>query len=258
MVETNGTGETVEGPYAQTLGRGIEVLELLAARPRSARAVGDALGLNRSTAYRLVQTLLAHGLIQRDGLDDKVYRLTPRLWELGVGTLAPSEIRMAAGREVRALADKYGESVHLAIYHDREAVYIDKADGWQPIGSYTRLGGRAPAYCVATGKALLAYQTSDEVQNVIEAGLEPHTPTTVSQGERLMEALTEIRSQGFAVNRGEWRSDVSGMAVPLFDANMLPVAALGFSGPTERTLARQDELLPALQEAALRIAGHPS
>lgn len=251
----NAAAEQGEGPYAQTLGRGIEVLELLARGPRTSRAVGEALGLNRSTAYRLVQTLVVHGLVQREGYGEATYRLTPRLWELGVSAIGPSEIRTAAGREVRELADKYGETVHLAIYHQFEVVYIDKADSWQPIGSYTRLGGRSPAYCVATGKALLAHQTQQEVERLIEAGLERATPQTLTDPGDLKRELQVVREQGCAVNRGEWRSDVAGLAVPLFDAAGEPLAAVGFSGPIDRVLDRLDELRTALMDAAIRIGG---
>ncbi len=249
--------ETPDSPYAQTLGRGIEMLILLADGPRSSRDLGEQLGLNRSTSYRLVQTLVHHGLVQRSS-DGATYALTPRLWELGVRAIGPSEIRVAAGRAVRELCEKYGETVHLAIYDQGEVVYIDKADAWQPIGSYTRLGGRAPSYCVATGKALLAHQPEREIERCLEIGLERFTSHTLTDPDELRLALARIRRDGHAINHGEWRQDVAGLAVPLFDAVGTPVAALGFSGPAARLLERSVELLEALRHAVREISGSPS
>ena len=129
--------ETPDSPYAQTLGRGIEMLILLADGPT--RDLGEQLGLNRSTSYRLVQTLVHHGLVQRSS-DGATYALTPRLWEDGAfRAIGPSEIRVAAGRAVRELCEKYGETVHLAIYDQGEVVYIDKAAPGSPSAA-TALG----------------------------------------------------------------------------------------------------------------------
>lgn len=241
-------------PYAQTLGRGIEMLFLLAGGPLSSRSIGESLGLNRSTSYRLVQTLAAHGLVERDHSDPALYRLTPRLWEIGVRAIGPNEIRASAGKAVRMLSEKYGETVHLAIYHHGEVVYIDKADAWQPIGSYTRLGGRAPAYCVATGKALLAHQPAEEIRRCLDAGLQRFTPHTLTDPAEFYDTLDKIRRDGHAFNHGEWRQDVGGLAVPLFDATGDPVAALGFSGPAPRIQERSAELLRTLHETANQIS----
>jgi len=250
-------GETPDPPYAQTLGRGIEMLKLLADGPRSSRDLGEQLSLNRSTSYRLAQTLVSHGLVQRSS-DGATYALTTRLWELGVRAIGPSEIRLAAGRAVRELCEKYGETVHLSVYDQGEVVYIDKADAWQPIGSYTRLGSRAPAYCVATGKALLAYQPEREIERCLAMGLKRFTPHTLTDPDELRRALTRIRRDGHAINQGEWRQDVAGLAVPLFDAVGSPVAALGFSGPAARLLERSVELLETLRDTARELSGSPS
>lgn len=254
-----GPGIATEDPlYLQTLGRGLDVLTHLSGGPLTLREIGDRLGVNRSSAYRLVQTLVIHGMVAKDSGGHGAIRLTPRLWELGVRVVGPAEIRSAAGREVRALSEKYGETVHLATYHRGDVVYIDKADGWHPIGSYTQLGGRAPAYCVATGKTLLAHQPASEIERILAGHLEGFTPLTVTSPEELQRELDEVKKQGFALNRGEWRLGVAGVAVPLPDLTGATVAALGFSGPVDRITERRDELLEALQQAATAISGSAS
>lgn len=240
-------------PYSSTLGKGLDVLEFLSSGPCGSQTIADSLDLNRSTAYRLVQTLVAHGLVQRhdDGIS---YALTSRLWELGAKALGPQEIRAAASRAVTELSRSEGETVHLAIYDSGEVVYIDKADSWQPIGSYTQLGGRAPAYAVATGKALLAHQGRAEIESVMDGELVEFTPHTFSKKIELEQELVRIRENGFAVNEGEWREDVGGIAVAIFDATRRPVAALGFSGPVDRLFSRQDSLLRLLQQKVSQIS----
>src|SRR5699024_1603558 len=129
---------TAKSRYAATLGRAIEVLFLAAARgPLSTRELGEVFGWNRRTPYRLVPTLAYYRLVRRNS-DTNTYSLAPRLWELGVSAFGPSEVRISAGRVIRDLANQYGETVHLGVYDFGEVIYIDKADGWHPIGSYTK------------------------------------------------------------------------------------------------------------------------
>jgi IclR family KDG regulon transcriptional repressor len=229
-----------------TLANGLRVLETLAGRPRPMRELATTCGLSRQTTYRVVTTLIGEGWVDRVG---EVYRASPRMWSLAAQSFSLTDLRDTHGPVVRRLADEHGESVHLAVYDRGSVVYIDKADGSHPVGSYTTLGGRAPAYCVATGKLLLAHAAPTTVEQVLAAGLEKHSPLTIDQPDALRVELEQIRADGFAVNRGEWRLGVGGVAVPILSPFNDVVAALGFSGPSERILGRLERLVHALREA---------
>jgi DNA-binding IclR family transcriptional regulator len=172
------------------------------------------------------------------------------MWSLAAQSFDQSDLRDSYAGAVRRLAHEYGESVHLAVYDRGSVVYIDKADGSNPVGSYTTLGGRAPAYCVATGKLLLAFADAGAREAVLTGGLTAHTPLTHSTPEALRIELDQVRRVGFAVNRGEWRLGVAGVAVPIRSPLHDVVAGLGFSGPSDRILDRVPELVAALEQAA--------
>lgn len=229
-----------------TLANGLRVLEHLVQRPMSMRELAGAVSLPRQTTYRIVATLISEGWVDRDG---ETYRASPRMWALAAESFSLTDLRDALAGTVRRLADEYGESVHLAVYDRGSVVYIDKAEGSHPVGSYTTLGGRAPAYCVATGKLLLAHADATTVEQLIAQGLEQHSPLTLTQPGTLRLELERVRADGYAVNRGEWRLGVGGVAVPVLSPFNEVVAALGFSGPSDRILARLDELVLALREA---------
>jgi IclR family transcriptional regulator, KDG regulon repressor len=229
-----------------TLANGLRVLEHLVQRPMSMRELAAAVALPRQTTYRIVATLISEGWVDRDG---ETYRASPRMWSLAAESFSLTDLRDVLAGTVRRLADEHGESVHLAVYDRGSVVYIDKADGSHPVGSYTTLGGRAPAYCVATGKLLLAHADATTVEQLIAQGLEQHSPLTLTQPDALRLELERVRADGYAVNRGEWRLGVGGVAVPVLSPFNEVVAALGFSGPSDRILARLDELVLALREA---------
>lgn len=236
-------------PELSTLARGLQVLESLAKRPASVNEVADECGLARQTAYRLVSTLVSAGWVDRVGSQ---YRASPRVWALTSASFSFSDLQLDMSQPLRDLAREYGESVHLAIYDRGDSVYIDKADGSRPVGSYTTLGGRAPAWCVATGKVLLANRSPAEREKLMEQGLERFTDATITDPHALERELAEVAANGHAVNRGEWRAEVGGLAVPLHSPSGAVVAALGFSGPVGRILESRDSLLAALVETGAR------
>jgi IclR family KDG regulon transcriptional repressor len=234
-----------------TLANGLRVVEILIGRWATMREIAAQCGLPRQTAYRIVSTLIAEGWVDRDG--DR-YRAGPRLWSLAAQSFSFDDLRANHSSTVRGLAETFGETVHLAVYDRGSAVYIDKADGSNPVHSYTMLGGRAPAYCVATGKVLLSHAEPAAREAVLSGPLEQHTPLTLTDRAELRHELDRIRVEGHAVNRGEWRAEVGGLAIPIYSPFNEVVAAIGFSGPNERILPRVDELLLALRERT----GHDS
>lgn len=246
--------------YLKTVGKGVLVLEMLGAQgPLSLQDLARRMELNRSTAYRLVNTFVAHGLVRRDPTTDK-YRLGPKMWTLGLEAVDLNAFQGTLGALVQTLAHDYGESVHLAIYDAGDVVYIDKADGWQPITSYSRRGGRAPAYCVATGKSLLAELPDVVVEELIASGLTRHTPMTITDPAELRRELALSKARGYAANRGEWRAAVGGVATAVREPVTGELYSIGFSGPIDRIQSKQAELTSVLikscGELSDNLSGH--
>ena len=229
-----------------TLEHGLNVVEHLAAGPLTARELADRMALPRQSAYRLLVTLARKGWVQLDPSTSQ-YRLTTILWSIAVSSFERTDLVDRWRPVVRALAAD-GETVHLAVYESGEVIYIDKADGPQPVRAYSQLGGRAPAHCVATGKVLLANVDRRERDRVLAAPLQRFTASTIVAPDALERHLAEVRERGYAVNLGEWRGDVGGIAVPIRD-RVGVVAALGFSAPLERLRQRRDDLLRLLVDA---------
>jgi DNA-binding IclR family transcriptional regulator len=202
--------------------------------------------LSKSTAFRLLGVLERNGVIERVGSD---YRLGQKLHELGARVYAPDHDRL---REVLTpfLIDLYElthETVHLAVLHGGDVVYLNKLYGHRPVRSPSRIGGRAPAYCTGVGKALLAYH-HDAAERVLASQLKPLTPRTLSQTEALRSALATIRSEGIAFDDEEAFVGLSCVAVPVLGPSGRPVAALSVAGATGRLDTRSQA--PALRRVS--------
>lgn len=217
-----------------TLLKGLKMLQALASseRPRGVTDLAQELGLTKSNSHRLLKTLVASGFVQTNPETGK-YAATLKIWELGSLILARVDVKSVAGAYLQELADNTGETVHLSLLVENVVVYIDKIDSLQPVRAYSQIGKSAPAYCVATGKALLAFQSEDVVARVCKS-LEQFTSRTLNNPDELRRELARVRQLGYAINRGEWREDVCGVGAPIRDSSRQVVAAVGISGPASR------------------------
>ncbi|MEP7058230.1 MAG: IclR family transcriptional regulator [Caldimonas sp.] len=219
-----------------TLAKGLSVLEWMARQPGECRVtdVARELGLARSNAHRTLQTLVECGWAAQNAATS-AYRPSLRLFELGALLGVDADVTVLARPHLAVLAAASGETIHLARLDGAEIVYLDKFDSPLPVAAYSRIGGRAPACCVASGKALLAAARPTLAQLRERFGtLKAHTPNSITDYATLHAELERTAARGYAENREEWRLGVCGLGAPIFDARGEPVAAVGLSAPSIR------------------------
>jgi DNA-binding IclR family transcriptional regulator len=210
--------------------------------------------LPASTAYRLVDELDGHGLVERDG--DGGLTLGLRLLELArriEDGLAGSLLEPARG-VMRALAQEHGETVLLTAPAGRFAIGLDAVEPPRPVRLSFGRWRVAPMHLGASGKVLLAFLPARAAERVL-AGMD-HGLTASGQPvdvERLRRELAEAREQGVVVTHGELDRGVSGVAAPLLAPRGRPVAGLTLAGPTERIGTETERLSGAVREAARAI-----
>jgi DNA-binding IclR family transcriptional regulator len=159
-------------------------------------------------------------------------------------------VAMAAPR-IRRLCEETRESVQLAVFDAGFAVYVDKVDSPQPLKAITTIGSRVPATVTSTGKALLAWLPPIALDQAM-AHLKRYTPLTIMKRRDVEVDLDETRARGYAVNRGEFRENVAGIAVPIRDRHGAVVAAVGVWGADKNILGAQRENLARMAVTAAR------
>lgn len=217
-----------------TVVKGLHMLEALvwAEKPSSLTELAGICGLSKSNAHRLLRTLEDCHYVRQDPVS-KAYEPTLRVWELGVRALRRVDLRTIAADHLRRLAEVTGESVHLSILDDHEVLYIDKVESTHAVRAYIGIGDRAPAYCTATGKAMLAFTPSHTVEEATRT-MKRFTPLTPVDHVKLDADLEHIRAQGYSVTGGEWQAGVLGIAAPIRSADGATVGGVGIAGPEPR------------------------
>ncbi len=211
------------------------------------------IGAHKSSAFRLLSTLQAHGFVQRSPAG-RGYRLGWKPLELA-GRLRHG-LRELAAPFLEELAGQSGEIVHLSVLDGRQIVYLDKHGRSQPLTVSTRVGGRSPAHASAMGKALLAGLSAAELRRLLGGRrLERFTPTTITAPRRLARELQAIRRQGFALDNEEAFPGIRCLAAPLRDGEGRVLAAVSVTVPAQRMGARrQAELKDWVMDTASRIS----
>ena len=222
----------IGGTVDTTLLKGLTVLEHLARSdaPGGLTDLARTLGLTKSNVHRTLQTLAAAGYVRAE---PGGYACTLKLFELASPVVARIDVRQVADPYMHDLAEATQETIHLSLLDRTEVIYLHKVESPHPVRAYSSIGGRAPAHCVASGKALLAYQ-EDEALRHFHDPLPTFTPRTIGTLAQLRGELEQVRARGFAINRGEWRDSVCGLGAIVQDGMGKPVAAISISGPADR------------------------
>lgn len=234
--------------------KAFNLLEILAKNnnPMGITELANTADLGKSNVHRLLQTLMTLGYVRKH--NESLYSASLKVWELGSQIIASVNIRDVARPYMQMLAEATGETVHLSEFYDNQVLYIDKIESREPVRAYTQLGGRAPSYCTATGKVMLAYRDDETILAVMRDAI-AHTSKTIVEPEAFLAHASTIRQQRYALNRGEWRKDVIGISAPISCSIGCVGSAIGLSAPAGRVSEKQlKAMAPQLIKYAERIS----
>ena len=248
-------GETVLAQI-QSLARGLKILDHLtdAARDpaRGAASITElagVLGVNKSSASRLVQTLVAAGYVKRAPASRR-YQLGPKVQRVGDPAGGRPALRELARPFLYLLMKQSGECAHTAVYAQNQALIIDDVESASSLRVAGGVGRLNLLHCTAVGKSLLAFSEAP-----LPEALVARTDRTLTSRSRLRRHLDEIRRQGYAFDDEENELGVRCLAAPVFDHDAEAIACLGISGPTVRmSLERVPELAEIVLEACRELS----
>jgi DNA-binding IclR family transcriptional regulator len=224
----------------------------------TATALAEAVGLNRTTTWRILTTLEQERLVVRDD-ESGTYSLGFGLLDLA-GQADGAALVRSSRAVLRHLADRSQETASLAVLRSGVLTYVAEATAGSVVAAAWQ-GRGVSLHATSTGKALLAYSDPDDLRMLLKlpprgGRLTRHTPTTITSFAAMEKELELIRERGYAVCRGEFESLAWGVSAPVLDLAGRPVAVVSVWGPSERlTNARFAPLGELTIAAAAEIAG---
>src|SRR4051812_40881077 len=167
---------------SQTVARAIDIVAFVSVRHRTLGEIAEHLGVHKSTALRLLQTLEEGGFVRR--VPGSAYGMGFQLIALGQLALDQVEARSLAHPILSELRERYGHTVHLGELAGDQVVYVDKIDGRGSVAMGSRIGLPAQAHTAAVAKVILAYQDDRTRARVLEpAAFTRFTPTTITDAD---------------------------------------------------------------------------
>ena len=212
------------------MARALALLDALAEGPAGVNALARRIGVNPSSASRLLATLERGGLVERE--PGGPYRLGLHLVALADRVLAGLDVRDLARPQLRALVEQTGETATLSVPGGGEAVTVDFVAGESSVVSMARVGRPSIGHATAVGKVLLAFRGGEPAVLI-----RPYTDRTITDPVRLAAELAAVREQGWAEAEGEREPDLNALAAPVTGRGGGLVAILGIQGPAARLTA---------------------
>lgn len=242
-----------ETPRAQPVASVARALALIDALRESEQDLGvnelaRRIGVSPSTASRLLGTLEAGGIVQRDGHGP--FRLGLGLVTLADRVLSRLDVRALARPVLADLMERTGETATLSVPGERAAITVDSVPSRSSVVSMARLGRPSVAHATAVGKVMLAFGGGPLPR---ERDLHPFTKRTITRRARLAGEVLAVRQRGYGTVFGEREMDVNAIAAPVFDRTGALAAILGLQGPANR-LDDPTRLLTDLLEGAATLA----
>ncbi|MFH1490726.1 MAG: IclR family transcriptional regulator [Pseudomonadota bacterium] len=246
----------------QSVQRALKILSFFSL-PRVSLGIGemsDLLGVPRGTVHGLVRTLVQEGFLRQDP-ETRKYRLGFKLYEQGSILASSLEINQKANDPSHELAVRTRLDVRIVVW-DGETVLFTMGASGRSLPLF-QAGPRAPAYCTASGRAILASLSLPELHEYLEGtALIPYTPATITDRDAFLKEIEATRSRGYAISREEYLRGRNALAVTVFGRNECLAGAISISGTTDVLLREQEddlagELIKTATDISRRMGYYP-
>ena len=242
--------------FMTSLARGLAVIQAFSQRRHhlTISQVSITTGLSRAAVRRCLYTLAKLGFAGSD--DNRHFFLRPRILALGHSYISSMPLATAAQPVLEHISHLLHESCSIATLDGVEIVYIARANVTRIMSIDLGVGSRLPAFCTSMGRAILANLPPEELESVLSrVEFKRYTERTITNPAKLMQALRQIRRDGYSIIDQELEHGLRSMAVPIQNPSGKVVAALNIGAHAQRVSIQemQTKFLPHLRAAAQEL-----
>lgn len=252
---------------ASTLGKpvgalvsGLAVLRYLASSstPAGVTRIAHEVGLNSSTCFNILKTLVHERLITFDD-NTKTYAIGLAVVELAKGALEQASYARMLRPYLQDLASRHNVTMTLWQYAAEDRlVLVDRADNASSVRTHLTIGQRLPMFVGAVGRSFAANSTLDaDALRKRFKGLRWQRPLSFEQYLRQVE---DARRMGYAVDSGYLVRGVTSVAASVIDTFGRPsiaISAVAFTAQFEKNSLKSlgEDLRDVAQQMTRAING---
>lgn len=244
--------------FVASLAKGFEVLEAFsdAPGPLSVAEIAEAIGQNRSSVQRTVYTLVQIGYLEQEESSRRL-RPSPRCLEMAHVFMRCDTIVDRAWPFLVDCHQRCTETVNLSQLTQSDIILVSRLPSLQTVSVKMNIGARAPAFCTAPGRAILAHRSEEELSAIVDQGeLTAYTRHTLTDPAKIRDELARVREFGFAVQAEELTLGDISLAAPVLSASGSSIAAVNISVSAARWTSDRlvKEYSSLVQETAQAIS----
>ncbi|MDQ1002172.1 IclR family KDG regulon transcriptional repressor [Neobacillus niacini] len=220
----------------QTLHRAIQILRAFSTENKmlSLTELHNKTGLSKSSLQRLLSTLVFEGILQKNE-ETKKYQLGIELLFLGNLVEKNSSLLSIANPIMKSISEEIGETVSLSVIEENRRKCIGTIQSKYELQAKVFVGQESPLNAGASAKVLLAFLPEEDlVKYLREIELPKLTDNTITSKDELLDELSKISDQGFAISYGERLKGIIAISAPIFDPFNEILASLTVVIPTAR------------------------
>ena len=220
-----------ESNPVRSIQKAAAILDLLAEskQPLSLTEIAEQTGWAKSTAYGLLCSMRSVGFVEQSAETGR-YTLGVRLFEYGSAVQSTRNILTLSRVPMHALVEASGESAVLSMLDRGEVLILGHAEPDSSFHIVSETGRHLPSFCTAQGKVLLADLPTASVRRIFETHAQAYTPHTATSFDTLEAELKSVRERGYAIENGEFRVGIRGVAAPVYTHSGTVQYALGLIG----------------------------
>lgn len=215
----------------QLIDRTINLLVLLSKEENglTVSEISEVIGIPNSSAHRILQSLIKNNFVVQSS-ETKKYMLGYQAITLGDNISKNNHLSVTAHEYMESLANHVGETVALSVLHRESLLTIDYVESSTFMQLMIKKGVGMPALLTSAGKAILAYQPVERLENVynnIQADSKFNMKLR-SLGAYIDE-LNEVSENGYSLIDEELQPGIYGIASPIFDNSNNVIAAISIT-----------------------------
>ncbi|MBQ9646982.1 MAG: IclR family transcriptional regulator [Oscillospiraceae bacterium] len=230
-----------------SVAKAMELIEALLSRraPMTLQELSAAVGYPKSTVHGLLSTLRDYGMVAQN--PDGRYALGVRLFECGCAVSDGWDVSKVARPYLEQLAARTNGSAFLSLIEGSYVISVDQCTGGAGVQVVPEVGSRLPLHATSQGKLMMAHLSLSEARKrLLDAGLQPYTPHTITDVNSLLDGMQWVRERGYAVEDGEYKIGLRSVSAPVRDSMGAVRYAVGVVGLFRRV--QSEEFETAIEE----------
>lgn len=214
--------------------------------------IAEDVSLPTSTAYRLIQSLMAMNFVEKSGRG--TYRVGRQLYRLAALIVDQCDYESIAHPFLVDLNGQFQETVAFALYLPNEYSFtiVDAILSQHPLQYVVEKYAPRPMIGGALGRSMLPFLPEEDVQEAIaRQGPPPESSTSTVAREDLVAEFETVHRQGCFIATSPNVFGTNGTAAPVFNSRGQILGSLGITVPSVRY---GPEMQPHITEAVVSAA----